>query len=228
MGYNAVDDLKSIIGVLKKEIKSEFRTKYSTNTVLLFILICVSLIVFATSGITIKEPLLAAFIWIIIFFTAMTSLAKVFINEEERGTLIFLKLLTKSTNIFFGKLIFNSIISIITSLLITIFFTIMVNDFLMRTPTIFFSTLIFGSLAIASSTTILSAIIVKASSKSSLLPILSFPILLPIILISIDNTRLALEGWEFRDSLSNLILLISYTGIVVVTSFLLFDFIWEE
>jgi len=228
MRYNVVDDLKSIIGVLNKEIKSEFRTKYSTNTVLLFILICVSLIVFATSGISIKEPLLAAFIWIIIFFTAMTSLAKVFIYEEERGTLIFLKLLTKSTNIFFGKLIFNSIISIITSLLITIFFVIMVNDFLMRTPTIFFSTLIFGSLAIASSTTILSAIIVKASSKSSLLPILSFPILLPIILISIDNTRLALEGWEFSDSLSNLLLLISYTGIVVITSYLLFDFIWEE
>jgi heme exporter protein B len=196
--------------------------------VILFILVCISLIVFATSGITLKEPLQAAFIWIIIFFTAMTSLSRVFIYEEERGTIDFLKLNAKSTNIFLGKLLFNSILAISTSIIITLFFVIMVGDFIMRTPLIYITTLLFGSLAIASSTTILSAIITKAATKNSLLPILSFPILLPIILIAIDNTRLSLEGWEFSESVSNLSMLISYTGIVTVASFLLFNFIWED
>ncbi|MFY8160463.1 MAG: heme exporter protein CcmB [Candidatus Kapaibacteriota bacterium] len=221
-------DIKSIFAILSKELKSEFRTRYSTNTVILFILVCISLIVFATSGITLKEPLQAAFIWIIIFFTAMTSLSRVFIYEEERGTIDFLKLNAKSTNIFLGKLLFNSILAISTSIIITLFFVIMVGDFIMRTPLIYITTLLFGSLAIASSTTILSAIITKAATKNSLLPILSFPILLPIILIAIDNTRLSLEGWEFSESVSNLSMLISYTGIVTVASFLLFNFIWED
>ena len=221
-------DIKSIFAILSKELKSEFRTRYSTNTVILFILVCISLIVFATSGITLKEPLQAAFIWIIIFFTAMTSLSRVFIYEEERGTIDFLKLNAKSTNIFLGKLLFNSILAISTSIIITLFFVIMVGDFIMRTPLIYITTLLFGSLAIASATTILSAIITKAATKNSLLPILSFPILLPIILIAIDNTRLSLEGWEFSESVSNLSMLISYTGIVTVASFLLFNFIWED
>ena len=222
------NDIKSILAILSKELKSEFRTRYSTNTVILFILVCISLIVFATSGIVIKEPLQAAFIWIIIFFTAMTSLSRVFIYEEERGTIDFLKLNAKSTNIFLGKLLFNSILAITTSIIITLFFVIMVSDFIMRTPLIYITTLLFGSLAIAASTTILSAIITKAATKNSLLPILSFPILLPIILIAIDNTRLSLEGWEFAESISNLSMLISYTGIVTVASFLLFNFIWED
>lgn len=220
--------LYPIYAIFLKELKLEFKTKISVNTVLLFVLVSISLIVFSTSGIIIKEALQAAILWIVVFFTAMTSLSRVFIYEEERGTIDFLKLNAKSTNIYLGKLLFNISLSLFTSIVIALFMFVFFNQFVIRTFWIFAISLFLGSLSISSSTTILSAIITKASSKSSLLPILAFPILLPIILIAIDSTRLALEGWEISEAMSNFYMLFSYIGISTTVSVLLFDFIWQE
>lgn len=220
--------LYPIYAIFLKELKLEFKTKISVNTVLLFVLVSISLIVFSTSGIIIKEALQAAILWIVVFFTAMTSLSRVFIYEEERGTIDFLKLNAKSTNIYLGKLLFNISLSLFTSIVIALFMFVFFNQFVIRTFSIFAISLFLGSLSISSSTTILSAIITKASSKSSLLPILAFPILLPIILIAIDSTRLALEGWEISEAMSNFYMLFSYIGISTTVSVLLFDFIWQE
>lgn len=220
--------LNPIYAIFLKELKLEFKTKISVNTVLLFVLVSISLIVFSTSGIVIKEALQAAILWIVVFFTAMTSLSRVFIYEEERGTIDFLKLNAKSTNIYLGKLLFNISLSLFTSIVIALFMFVFFNQFVIRTFSIFAVSLFLGSLSISSSTTILSAIITKASSKSSLLPILAFPILLPIILIAIDSTRLALEGWELSEAMSNFYMLFSYIGISTTVSVLLFDFIWQE
>lgn len=219
---------KPILAVFLKELKLEFKTKLSINTVVLFVLVSISLIVFSTSGIVIKEAFQAAIMWIVVFFTAMTSLSKVFIYEEERGTIDFLKLNTKSTDVYLGKLLFNVFLSLFTSLIIAFFMFIFLNGFIIRSLSIFTLSLLLGSIAISSSTTILSAIITKAASKSSLLPILAFPVLLPIILISIDGTRLALEGWVLSEALNNFYMLFSYIGISTVVSVLLFDFIWKE
>jgi len=84
------------------------------------------------------------------------------------------------------------------------------------------------SVAIASATTVISAIISKASSKNALFPILSFPILLPIIKIGIDSTGLTLVGTELSAIQSDMQLLIAYTGLLIVASYLLFDFIWKD
>ncbi len=95
------------MAVLKKELLSEFRTRYAISAILLFVLTTITMVVFATSGDVLSPEVAAGVLWIVMFFGAMTGLSKSFVSEEERGTSLYLKLVADSGAIYFGKLVFN-------------------------------------------------------------------------------------------------------------------------
>jgi heme exporter protein B len=85
-----------------------------------------------------------------------------------------------------------------------------------------------GTLGLASAATILAAIIAKANNRGTLYPVLSVPILLPLMLTVINATRLAVEGAPLLDAVSEFQVLVSYTVVMVTVSYLVFDYIWKE
>jgi heme exporter protein B len=220
--------LKQIKGVLKKDLKSELRTRYSISAILLFILVTVTMIVFALIGEKLNESVSAGLLWIIMFFSAMTGLSKSFVSEEERGTSLVLKLSTTSTAVYFGKLLYNVMLSLLLNIVAIFFFSLIVSGAPIKSFGIFAITMFLGSIGLASATTIISAIIARANTKGAMFPILSFPILLPLIMLGIDNTRQSLEGTTFPDVMSNLQLMIAYCGVIIPVSFILFDIVWKE
>lgn len=219
---------RQIKGVLVKELKSEIRTRYSISAILLFILVTVTMIVFALIGEKLNESISAGLLWIIMFFSAMTGLSKSFVSEEERGTSLVLKLSTTSTAVYFGKLLYNVLLSIILNFVAIFFFFLIVNSTPVKDFGIFSITMFLGSIGLAAATTIISAIIARANTKNAMFPILSFPILLPIIMMGIDNTRQSLEGTTLGEVASNLQLMVAYCGAIIPVSFILFDIVWKE
>jgi len=217
-----------IIAVFQKELKSEIRNRYSISTIALFALTSVSIIVFSVGNEKFSDSIGAAFIWIIVFFGALTSLAKSFVSEEERGTVLFLKSISDSTSVYFGKLFYNILISLGITLLSILLLTLFNDKIVIRNPAIFWITALLGSLAFASASTIISAIIAKTNAKNTLLVVLSFPILLPNLLLGIESTKMGLEGWEFKDFQENLMLMISYIGLLTTISYFLFDQVWND
>ncbi len=216
-----------IFAVLNKDISSEYRTRYALSSVLLFILITITMIVFAIADTAIGSSVAAAILWIVMFFTAMTGLSKSFVSEEERGTGLLLYLSAGSTSIYFGKLFFNIIMSLLlNSAAVTLFLIFL--EIPIKYPLIFAVTIFLGSLGIAASTTIISAIIAKASSRNALFPILSFPLLLPLIIVGIETTIYAFDGSGKDITSGNFQLMTAYSGIVITASWLLFDFVWSE
>ncbi len=220
--------MKLIIAVLTKEIKSEFRTRYAISAVILFVLTTVVMIVFATAGEMLNNQISSGILWVIMFFGAMTGLSKSFVSEEERGTSLLLQLTTQSSAVFFGKLIFNMLLALSLNifavvLLLTFFSNLNIGNF-----GLFVVIIILGSIAIASATTIISALIAKANSKNALFPVLSFPILLPIIILGIQITSNAFSGATFAKSQDDLQLIFSYTGIMILASYYLFDIVWKD
>lgn len=220
--------LQEIYSVLYKEILSEFRTRYSISTILLFILTTITIIAISFAAEKLSEEATASLLWIVIFFGTMIGLSKSFVSEEERGTSLLLQIVVSSSSIFFGKLIFNIILSLFINFFSIILFFLFANTPQIITLDLFILIVVICSVAIASATTVISAIISKASSKNALFPILSFPILLPIIKIGIDSTGLTLVGTELSAIQSDMQLLIAYTGLLIVASYLLFDFIWKD
>jgi len=220
--------LKSIKAILLKEIKSEFRTRYAISTILLFVLTTVTMIVFATAGEELNNQVISGIFWIIMFFGSMTGLSKSFVSEEERGTYLLLQLNSKPYAVYFGKLIFNMILSVSINVIAIILVLTFFSDLEIKNAWLFILIMFLGSIAIAAATTIISALIAKANSKNALFPVLSFPILLPIIIIGIQVTAGSFDGVTFADSQNDLQLIFSYTGIMTVASYFLFDIVWKD
>ena len=220
--------LLGMSAVLRKDLKSEMRTRYAVSSFLLFVVTTITMRVFATAGTDIDTGIAAGFLWVVMFFGAMTGLGRSFISEEERGTMLQLKLSSSAMAVYFGKLLFNILLSIILNSLAVVLFYMMFSKLQLGSPGYFIISYVLGSLGIASASTIISAIIAKANTKGALFPILSFPILLPLLLFGIESTRMTMEGAQFSALVDNFRLMIAYSGIVVVMSYILYDFLWKE
>jgi heme exporter protein B len=61
-----------------------------------------------------------------------------------------------------------------------------------------------------------------------LYPVLSFPILLPLLLTVISATKLSVEGAFFAEALGEFQILVSYIIVITTASYLLFDFVWKD
>lgn len=219
---------RSIWAVFRKDFLSELKTRYALNAVLMFVLTTVAVIAFSSAGEKITNGIASSMLWIVLFFSAMTGLQKVFVSEEERGTSLLLSLSAPSLAIYFGKLLFNTALTMLLYGLGTLAFFVFINDVEIRSPLLFWISFILGSLATAAATTLISAIIAKANTKAALFPVLSFPALLPLLLAGVETTYQALSGVSFWEARNNFQIIASYSVVVVAVSAMLFDFVWKE
>lgn len=214
--------------LFKKDWQSELRTRYAINALAMFILVTISIIMFSVGSEKINEYLTAGLLWIVIFFSAMSGLSRSFVSEEERGTTLTLQLVANPSTVFLGKLIFNLLLVFLMNIAITVLFLMLFQSFIVNNLYLFFIAFFLGNIGIAVSSTIIAAIISKASAKGTLYPVLSFPILLPLILTLLELTKYAMDGKSIQESFVELAVLVCYDVIITTASFLLFDFIWKD
>jgi heme exporter protein B len=214
--------------VVSKDVRSELRTRYALNALLMFVVTSVATILFALRDDDMSPEILSGMFWVVIFFTAMSGLSRIFVSEEERGTTLTLQLIASPSVVYFGKLIFNSGLTLLLSSAVTILYVMVFPAFVIKSVTIFMFTVILGSLGFASAATILAAIIAKANSKGTLYPVLSFPILIPLLMTVMKSTARALDGELFGAALGEFQILVSYILVMTAGSYLLFDYVWKE
>ncbi len=214
--------------LFKKDLRSEIRTRYAINSLAMFIIVAISVILFSIGQERISPELTAGLFWVVIFFSAMSGLARAFVSEEERGTTLTLQLIASPTTVFTGKLIFNVILTFAMNSVIAILYAALFEAFVIQNFHLFLLTFILGNIGLAISSTIIAAIISKAGAKGTLYPVLSFPILLPLILTSVQLTLFSIDGTGFEKSIFELAIVVSYDVIMLTASYMLFDFIWKE
>ncbi len=218
----------TFISVFKKDWQSELRTRYAINALAMFILVTISVILFSIGQEKVTPHLTGGLFWVVIFFSAMSGLSRAFVSEEERGTTLTLQLIAAPSTIYFGKLYFNLVLVFIMNISIVFLFYLLFESFIILNLSLFFLALLFGSIGIAVSSTLIAAIISKANTKGTLYPVLSFPILLPLILTLMELTKFAMDGDLVSDSVAELAVLICYDVIMLTAGYMLFDFIWKD
>lgn len=211
-----------------KDFKSELRTRYAINALAMFIIVAISVILFSIGQEKISKNLTAGLFWVVIFFTAMSGLSRAFVSEEERGTSLTLQLIAAPSTVFTGKLIFNIILVFAMNTIIALLYSAIFESFVIKNFVLFLASFILGNIGLAVSSTIIAAIIAKAGAKGTLYPVLSFPILLPLILTSVQLTLFAFNGTSFERAKFELAIVVSYDVIMLTASYMLFDFIWKE
>jgi heme exporter protein B len=218
---------RQALAICRKDLRSEIRTRYSINGLIMFIVVTISIIKFALGEEKLANELYAGLLWIIIFFSNSNGLSRVFVAEEDRGTSFLLKLTADSKAVLLGKLIFNTTLTFIINFIVVLLF-IITMDLQIKSPGLFLLVIFFGNFGLSAVMTIIAALISKANSKGSLYPVLSFPLLLPLLMSTISSTWLAIEGSTIGQIAGDLQIIISYTVVTITASFMLFDLVWRD
>jgi len=211
--------------VCQKEIRSELRTRYALNAIVLFAVTTVTVVGMATAQTGLGGRTQAALYWIVVFFSAMSALAQVFVKEEESGTSLALKLSARSDAVFFGKLLFNLCLLATLQILVTPLFILLVGLQVVDWP-LFVAIITLGTIGLAGATTIVAAMVARASVRGALFAVLSFPLLLPLLIAAIGGTQAALDPAGAASAAAEIKLLSAYALAMITGSWLLFDFVW--
>ncbi|MBN2158032.1 MAG: heme exporter protein CcmB [Spirochaetes bacterium] len=218
--------VSEIIRNLAKDLRVEFRSRFAINISLAFAVIATLALSLATGGIPFPPRVQSVLLWLIIFFSAMNGLSHIFVREDDRGTSLFLLVSTTSDAIYLSKLIYNLIFMSVLLAVITPLFVFFLQVNILGIPPFIISVLT-GGLSITAVTTILAAMVAKSGGKGPLFTIISFPLLLPVLWLSIFSTAATLESTGPHGYGTQLFLL-AFSGFITALSFLLFRFVWLD
>lgn len=216
--------LPKIYWILCKEMKSEYRSREAVSALLLFSLTTLSVVSMTIGNEQISPAFLAVLFWIILFFSAMAGLSRVFLQEQSSGTIYTLRLYGEAQPVLFGKFLYNFLLLNLLSLFLLPLFLVFLNVEIYHLGLLFLIILA-GNTGIAMITTLLASLLIQAQGQGALFTIVSFPILLPILLFCIKLTTVVfLPGTV--DSLQPLAFLGVYDLVMIGISSILFDYIW--
>jgi heme exporter protein B len=218
--------------LLQKEILMEWRSKYAFNGVLLYVVstVFVCYIAFQLSpgfkesqGYAITWNVL---FWIIMLFAAVNAIAKSFLTESK-GRMLYYYSITSARAIILSKTIYNGLLMLILSVLTLIIYLVFFNNTI-NNPLFYFISVLLGSISFSTVFTMVSAIASKAGNSSGLMAILSFPVIIPVILVLIKLSKNAMDGIDASHNYEHIILLVAINVIVIATSLLLFPYLWRD
>ncbi len=219
------------LAVLAKELRSELRSRVALNAVGLFALTTLIAVAYQIGPYRIHEEdrphLLAALLWIILFFAAISGLARVFVKEEDAHTAKTLRLAARPLAVFFGKLLFNLLLVLaLEACIVPLYLALM--GYQVSGVAGLIAVLLAGGVALAAATTLVAAIISRASGSGTLFAVLTVPLALPLLVVLIQGTRAAASSSEFADVLPALRAILSLAGVQLVASLYLFPVVWHD
>ncbi|GAA4319005.1 hypothetical protein GCM10023149_17440 [Mucilaginibacter gynuensis] len=223
---------KQTVNLLKKEILLEWRSKYAFNGVLLYVVstVFVCYISFSLSAgfkNTTAYPIVwNVLFWIIMLFASVNAIAKSFM-QESRGRLLYYYSIASPQAIILSKTIYNTLLMSLLSILALIVYSLFFENTL-GDPVFYFLSVIIGSISFSTVFTMISAIASKAGNNGTLMAILSFPVIIPVILILIRLSKNAMDGLDRSLNYGHLGVLFAINAIVIATSLLLFPYLWRD
>ncbi len=223
-----MDWLAGIWAVLMKDLRLEFRSRYAINTLMMFVLASLVLVIYAVGQDELSARVQSALIWIVILFSGSIGLGRTFIGEEERGTVMLLQLHTKPDMVYAGKLLFNILLILVVNSLAFLVYVGLLGSEVAR-PGGLATTLVLGAVGLAGTTTLLAALIARSSNQGALLPVLLFPLLVPLLLSVVHATQSALAGGAGLMAASDDIkVMIGFAGVTIAMSVFLFEYVWND
>ena len=213
--------------VFVKEWRCEFRTRYALNTLALFAITTLVVVSFSLGPLGFSKSeggaVLSVLLWIILLFSVAAGLPRTFVQEEEGQTAMALRLSATPSALFCGKLLYNLTLVFALEVLVTPLYLVMTN-LEVSSPGTLALVLAAGGYGLAAGSTLVAAIISQARSKGTLFSVLSFPVLLPLMVLAVGLTQSAVAGDSDAVALPVLLL---YDASVTVAGLMLFPVVWN-
>lgn len=211
--------------LIRKEILLEWRQLFAFNGVVLYLVSTVFVCFLSFEGIISTQNWNSLF-WIILLFASLNAVLKSFIQERE-GRILYYYSLANAQSIILAKMIYNALLMLVLSFVgLLIFIGFMGNPIL--NMALFTINMVLGVIGFSSVLTMVSAIASKARNNFTLMGVLSFPLILPLLLVLIKISSSSLSGGTIFEQAGNILVLFLITAITFVLSNILFPYIWTD
>lgn len=220
--------VRRALAVCGKDIAVELRRRVAAASVLFFAAACLTLVSFSIGPFGIpaegRETICSALLWIVLFFSAATGLPRAFVREEESGTALALRRVAPAAAVLAGKALFNSILFFAIAGLTVPAFALLLG-WRIDSPFGLVAVLALAGIGLSIVSTFLSALVARASQKSVLFVLVSFPLVAPLLLAAIAATVAASRGEVPWTALR---VLVAYDGAAACGAYLLASAAWDE
>jgi heme exporter protein B len=221
--------VRKVLAIVRKDIAAEIRTKEMISAMFVFSLLIIFIFNFAFDlRANNLQALAPGVLWVSITFAGMLGLNRSFILERDRGVLDGLLLAPVDRSaIYFGKMLGNVLFISIVEIFILPFFVVLFNQPVETIP-LMVGVVILGTIGLSGVGTLFSAMAVHTRAREIMLPIMLFPVIVPVMLAAVRLTAAILDQTPFEDVSHWLALMVAFDVIFIAASFILFEFAVEE
>ena len=220
--------LKAVAAVVWKDLQAEFRSRELFSAMLVFSLLIILIFNFALElDVKTRQSVTAGVLWATFAFAGTLGLNRSMAIEKDRGCLDGLLLAPVDRSaIYFGKVISNLAFMLIVELIVLPVYSVLYSVNLFQPGLML--VILLGSIGYVGVGTLLAAMSVQTRTRDILLPILLFPVVIPVLLAAVKASSGFLTGAEWEEILVPLNLLIAYDVIFIAVAFMVFDSVVEE
>ncbi|HEY0057251.1 MAG TPA: heme exporter protein CcmB [Pedobacter sp.] len=216
--------VKQVQFLVQKEVVLEWRSKYAFNGILLYVVSTIFVCYLSFKQI---DPVTwNALFWIIMLFASVNAIAKSFL-QENKGRQLYYYSLASARAVIISKIIYNILLMLVLSV-IALGFYMMVFQNPVGDPLYYFFAVLIGSISFASVFTMISGIASKANNSGALMAILSFPVIIPLLMVLIKFSKNAMDGLDRSVSNNEMGVLAAINLIVITVSLILFPYLWKD
>lgn len=218
---------RKVWAIARKDLLIELRSRDVLSSAVVFTLLVLLIFNFALdlAGETVRA-VAPGVLWVTFIFAGMLTLGRTFARERERGALQGLLLAPLDRGaLFLAKLLVNLILLGVVEVIALPAFVGLYN--LSPRPGPLLAVVALGTLGFAAVGTLFAAVAANTRAREALLPLLLFPVLVPVIIGAVKATGEALPGvapagppW--------LNLLLAFDAIFLALAYALFEYVVEE
>ncbi len=222
--------IRFVWAIARKDLLVEFRTHERLTAMGAFVVLIGILFNFSIDTAVVRpQTIAAALIWMTIIFSGTLGVGRTFRLEQEDGALSgILQSPIPLDALYLGKVLGNFVLLSVMVALVFVVFGLFFGLRFSGNPITLVGIVAFGLLGFVSLTTLFSAMATRSSMGESLLPVLVFPLLVPVVVYGTMATDRLFAGRPVAEVSGNLRMLAAFAIIFTVAGAGLFRFVIEE
>jgi heme exporter protein B len=220
--------LRALFTITWKDLKIEWRSHELISAMLVFALLTIFIFNFALDlDVQTRNNVTAGVLWVTFSFSGTLGLNRALAVEKDRGCMDGLLLApVDHTAIYFGKLIASLMMMLVVAAIVLPLYSLLYNINLFNPGLIL--VIILGSLGYSSVGILLAGMAVQTRTRDILLPIVLFPVVLPVVIAAVKASSGFLDALPINDIRFYIDLLLVYDVIFIATGLMTFNYIIED
>ncbi len=209
---------------MRKEATLEWRSKYALSGILLYVFSTVFIVY--TAFVQVAPNVWNVLFWIIMLFASINAVVKSFAQENSDRQLYYYSLVNPIA-LLLAKMAYNAILLWVIGMLSWLSFQVVAGN-PVRDAGAFITVILLGGLGFSITFTFISSLAGKADNSATLMAILSFPLVIPILMTLIKLSANALGLMQDTATETDVLTLLAIDLMLLGLSLVLYPFVWRD